>query len=365
MHKFYGESEAHLRKIFETASANAPAIIFIDEIDAMAPKREDMGGEKQVERRVVAQLLSLMDGLENRGQVIVIGATNIPNMVEPALRRPGRFDREIEIGIPDKNGRLDILTIHTRGMPLAQDVDLEKISRITHGFVGGRHRGPLQEAAMTTLRKIFPSFDFHLEELPYETLSRLEVTMDDFMDALKDVEPSAIERGLRRGPGRPVDGRGRLGKYKTGHEGGGGMAVKRLRHIQIPGQRPQRGYFLCGPPGTGKTLMAKALATESEVNFISIKGPELLSKWVGESERGVREIFHKARQAAPCIVFFDEIDSLVPKRGGRVPCYGAGHKPVSYGDGRHRGVERAWWFWPPRTGLTSLTRRSSDTEGLT
>lgn len=315
MHKFYGESEAHLRKIFETASANAPAIIFIDEIDAMAPKREEMGGEKQVERRVVAQLLSLMDGLENRGQVIVIGATNIPNMVDPALRRPGRFDREIEIGIPDRNGRLAILTIHTRGMPLAGDVDLEKLSQITHGFVGADLEALCREAAMTTLRKIFPSIDFHLDEVPYDTISKLEVTMDDFLEALKDVEPSAMREVFVEVPNVRWSDVGGMENIKAAMREAVEWPLKDPGIFKYSGTRPPKGILLCGPPGTGKTLMAKALATESEVNFISIKGPELLSKWVGESERGVREIFHKARQASPCIVFFDEIDSLVPKRG--------------------------------------------------
>lgn len=315
MHKFYGESEAHLRKIFETALANAPAIIFIDEIDAMAPKREEMGGEKQVERRVVAQLLSLMDGLESRGQVIVIGATNIPNMVEPALRRPGRFDREIEIGTPDRNGRLEILTIHTRGMPLAGDVDLEKLSRITHGFVGADLEALCREAAMITLRKIFPTIDFHLEEIPYETIRRLEVTMDDFLDALKDVEPSAMREVFVEVPDVRWTDVGGMEDIKQALREAVEWPLKDPGLFKYAGTRPPKGILLCGPPGTGKTLMAKALATESEVNFISIKGPELLSKWVGESERGVREIFHKARQASPCIVFFDEIDSLVPRRG--------------------------------------------------
>ncbi|MBI5887701.1 MAG: CDC48 family AAA ATPase [Deltaproteobacteria bacterium] len=315
MHKFYGESEAHLRKIFETASANAPAIIFIDEIDAMAPKREEMGGEKQVERRVVAQLLSLMDGLENRGQVIVIGATNIPNMVDPALRRPGRFDREIEIGIPDRNGRLAILMIHTRGMPLAADVDLEKLSQITHGFVGADIEALCREAAMTTLRKIFPSIDFHLDEVPYDTISRLEVTMDDFLEALKDVEPSAMREVFVEVPSVRWSDVGGMENIKAALREAVEWPLKDPGIFKYSGTRPPKGILLCGPPGTGKTLMAKALATESEVNFISIKGPELLSKWIGESERGVREIFHKAKQASPCIIFFDEIDSLVPRRG--------------------------------------------------
>lgn len=315
MHKFYGESEAHLRKIFENASANAPSIIFIDEIDAMAPKREEIGGEKQVERRVVAQLLSLMDGLESRGQVIVIGATNLPNSVDPALRRPGRFDREIEISIPDKNGRLEILTIHTRGMPLSDDVDLVKLSQITHGFVGADLEALCREAAMTTLRKIFPTFDFHLEEMSYDILSKLEVTMDDFIEALKDVEPSALREVFIEVPDVRWSDIGDLIEIKQVLTEAVEWPLKHPEIFKYAGTRPPKGVLLYGPPGTGKTLIAKALATESGVNFISVKGPELLSKWVGESERGVREIFHKAKQAAPCIIFLDEIDSLVPRRG--------------------------------------------------
>lgn len=315
MHKFYGESEAHLRKIFENAAANAPSIIFIDEIDAMAPKREEIGGEKQVERRVVAQLLSLMDGLESRGQVIVIGATNLPNAVDPALRRPGRFDREIEISIPDKNGRLEILTIHTRGMPLSDDVDLVKLSQITHGFVGADLEALCREAAMTTLRKIFPTFDFHLEEMSYDILSRLEVTMDDFIEALKDVEPSALREVFIEVPDVRWSDIGDLDEIKQVLTEAVEWPLKHSEIFKYAGTRPPKGVLLYGPPGTGKTLIAKALATESGVNFISVKGPEILSKWVGESERGVREIFHKAKQAAPCIVFLDEIDSLVPRRG--------------------------------------------------
>lgn len=315
MHKFYGESEAHLRKIFENAAANAPSIIFIDEIDAMAPKREEIGGEKQVERRVVAQLLSLMDGLEARGQVIVIGATNLPNSVDPALRRPGRFDREIEISIPDKNGRLEILTIHTRGMPLSDDVDLVKLSQITHGFVGADLEALCREAAMTTLRKIFPTFDFHLEEMSYDILSKLEVTMDDFIEALKDVEPSALREVFIEVPDVRWSDIGDLIEIKQVLTEAVEWPLKHSEIFKYAGTRPPKGVLLYGPPGTGKTLIAKALATESGVNFISVKGPEILSKWVGESERGVREIFHKAKQAAPCIVFLDEIDSLVPRRG--------------------------------------------------
>ncbi|MBI5560300.1 MAG: CDC48 family AAA ATPase [Deltaproteobacteria bacterium] len=316
MHKFYGESEAHLRKIFDEAEANAPSIIFIDEIDAMAPKREEMGGEKQVERRVVAQLLSLMDGLERRGNVIVIGATNIPNAIDPALRRPGRFDREIEITIPDRLDRLEILTIHTRGMPLADDVNIGKLSQITHGFVGADMEALCREAAMRTLRKIFPSIDLHLDEIPYETLVNLEVTMDDFMEALKDVEPSALREVFVEVPDVKWTDVGGLEDIKRALREAVEWPLRYPELFKHAGTRPPKGILLCGPPGTGKTLVAKALATESEVNFISVKGPELMSKWIGESEKGVREIFHKAKQASPCIVFFDEIESLVPRRGG-------------------------------------------------
>ncbi|MBU4344606.1 MAG: CDC48 family AAA ATPase [Proteobacteria bacterium] len=315
MHKFYGESEAHLRRLFSEASSHSASIIFLDEIDAIAPKREEMGGEKQVEKRVVAQLLALMDGLSSRGQLIVIGATNIPNVLDPALRRPGRFDREIEISIPDKNGRLEILDVHTRGMPLAEDVDLVRISEITHGFVGADLEALSREAAMVTLREIFPSIDFQMEEIPYETLMKLQVTMDDFMEALKEVEPSAIREVFTEIP-----------NVKWSDVGGPAEAKRVLMEtIEWPLKydklfehaktSPSKGILLYGPPGTGKTLLAKAVASESEVNFISVKGPELLSRWVGESEKGVREIFKKARQASPCIIFFDEIDSVVPRRG--------------------------------------------------
>jgi transitional endoplasmic reticulum ATPase len=315
MGKFYGESEGRLRSVFEEAKANAPAILFIDEIDAIAPKREEMGGEKQVERRVVAQLLALMDGLESRGEIIVIGATNIPNSLDPALRRPGRFDREIAISIPDQKGRLEILQIHTRGMPLAQDIDLDKLSQITHGFVGADLEALCREAAMNALRKIMPSIDFQLDEIPYETLLQLEVTMNDFSEALKEVEPSAIREVFVEIPNVNWGNVGGLGEVKQ----------KLIEAVEWPlrypdlfleaNVNPPKGVLFSGSPGTGKTLIAKALAHESEVNFISIKGPELMSKYVGESERGVREVFRKAKQASPCILFFDEFDSLVPERG--------------------------------------------------
>lgn len=315
MHKFYGESEANLRRIFEQASAHAPSIIFLDEIDAVAPKREEMGGEKQVEKRVVAQLLALLDGLSSRGQVIVIGATNIPNVLDPALRRPGRFDREIEIAIPDRNGRLDILDIHTRGMPLADDVDLARLSEITHGFVGADLEAFSREAAMVTLRKIFPSIDFQLEEIPYETIMELQVCMDDFMEALKEVDPSAIREVFTEIPNVKWKDVGGLTEVRRVLKETIEWPLKYGKLFEHAKTSPSRGILLYGPPGTGKTLLAKAVASESEVNFISIKGPELLSKWVGESEKGVREVFKKARQASPCIIFFDEIDSIVPRRG--------------------------------------------------
>jgi len=315
MNKFYGQSEANLRKIFDEASARAPSIIFLDEIDAIAPKREEMGGEKQVEKRVVAQLLALLDGLSSRGQVIVIGATNIPNVLDPALRRPGRFDREIEIGIPDMNGRLAILNVHTRGMPLAEDVDLDRLAEMTHGFVGADLEALSREAAMATLRKIFPRIDFELEEIPYDTLMQLQVCMDDFREALKEVEPSAIREVFTEVPDVKWGDVGGLEDVKRVLKETIEWPLKYNDLFKQAGTSPSKGILLYGPPGSGKTLLAKAVASESEVNFISVKGPELMSKWVGESEKGVREIFKKAKQASPCIIFFDEIDSVVPKRG--------------------------------------------------
>jgi len=315
MDKFYGQSEANLRRIFEEATSRSPSIIFLDEIDAIAPKREDMGGEKQVEKRVVAQLLALMDGLSSRGQIIVIGATNIPNVLDPALRRPGRFDREIEISIPDKNGRLEILDVHTRGMPLADDVDLGRLSEITHGFVGADLEALSREAAMATLRKIFPSIDFEMEEIPTKTLMELQVTANDFMEALKEVEPSAIREVFTEVPDVKWSDVGGLAEMKRVLKETIEWPLKYEKLFEHAKTTPSKGILLYGAPGTGKTLLAKAVASESEVNFISVKGPELLSKWVGESERGIREIFKKAKQASPCIVFFDEIDSVVPRRG--------------------------------------------------
>ena len=315
MGKFYGESESRLRKIFEDAQAHAPAIIFIDEIDSIAPKREEMGGEKQVERRVVAQLLSLLDGLESRGHVIVIGATNIPNSIDPALRRPGRFDREISIPIPDKNGRLEILQIHTRGMPLADDVSINKLAEITHGFVGADLEALARESAMVALRKILPHIDYEMADIPYDTLMKLQITTDNFFEAMKEVEPSAIREVFVEVPDVKWDDVGGLENIKQELKEAVEWPLKYSDIFRKANTTPSKGILLYGQPGTGKTLLAKAVATESGVNFISIKGPQLISKYVGESERGVREIFKKAKQASPTILFIDEIDSLVPQRG--------------------------------------------------
>lgn len=313
VHKFYGESEAHLRNIFEDASRHAPSIVFLDEIDAIAPKRAEVLGE--VEKRVVAQLLALMDGLKSRGEVIVIGATNIPGALDPALRRPGRFDREIVIPIPDRNGRLAILEIHTRGMPLAEDVDLEKIAAITHGFVGADLEALCREAAMSTLRKILPNIDFAQARIPYEQLAELQVTMANFDEALREVEPSGIREVFTEIPDVKWEQVGGLEEIRAVLQQTIEWPLRYGRLFEYAKTPPPKGILLTGPPGTGKTLVAKAVASESQVNFISIKGPALLSKWVGESEKGVREVFKKARQAAPCIVFFDELDSLAPRRG--------------------------------------------------
>ena len=315
MGKFYGESEGRLRGVFEDAKAHAPAIIFIDEIDAIAPKREEMGGEKQVERRVVAQLLSLLDGLESRGQVIVIGATNIPNAIDPALRRPGRFDREISIPIPDKNGRLQILGIHTRGMPLAEDVSREKLAEITHGFVGADLEALAREAAMSALRKILPKIDFEMQDIPYDTLMKLEVTMDNFLEAMKEVEPSAIREVFVEVPDVKWSDVGGLEAIKEDLKEAVEWPLKYADLFKKAGTNPPKGILLYGVPGTGKTLLGKAIATESGVNFISVKGPALVSKYVGESEKAIREVFKVAKQASPTILFFDEIDSVVPRRG--------------------------------------------------
>lgn len=313
VHRFYGESEAKLRGIFEQASKQAPAIIFLDEIDAISPKRETVTGE--VEKRIVSQLLTLMDGLKDRGNVIVIGATNVPNLIDPALRRPGRFDREITIGIPDKVGREEILQIHTRGMPLGEDVVLKRLAEITHGFVGADLAALCREAAMSCLRSIFPKIDFNLDHIPYETLLELEVTMNHFVEALKEVEPSVVREVTIETPDVRWTDVGGLEDAKQRLVEAVEWPLKYPALFQAAKTTPPRGILLHGPPGTGKTLLAKALARESEANFISIKGPALMSKWVGEAERGVRDLFKKARQAAPCILFFDELDALAPTRG--------------------------------------------------
>jgi len=314
MGKYYGESEERLRQIFDEAQKNAPSIIFIDEIDSIAPKREEVTGE--VEKRVVAQLLSLMDGMEARGKVVVIAATNRPNALDPALRRPGRFDREIEIGVPDQSGRLEILQIHTRGMPLADDVDLKKLASSSHGFVGADLGALAKEAAIRALRRILPSIDLEKKSIPAETLNKLIVRMSDFQEALTEIEPSALREVLVEVPNIHWNEVGGLQSVKQELQESVEWPIKYRDVFDYAKTRPPKGILLYGPPGTGKTLLAKAAANESEANFISIKGPELLSKWVGESERGVREIFHKARLAAPCVIFMDELDSLVPTRGG-------------------------------------------------
>jgi len=312
MSKFYGQSEENLREIFSQAEENAPSIIFIDEIDSIAPKRDEVSGE--VERRVVAQLLALMDGLESRGKVIVIGATNRHNALDPAIRRPGRFDREIEIGIPDKTGRQEILQIHTRGMPLTKGVKLSKFAGLTHGYAGADIEALCKEAAMRSLRRVLPKINLETEEIPAEVLNTLEVTKDDLMCALQEMEPASMREVLIENP-----------DIKWSDIGGLEESKKQLIEvIEWPLKYPKlfdhmnteapAGIMLFGPPGTGKTLLAKAVATETEANFISIKGPEFLSKWVGESEKAVRETFRKARQAAPAIIFLDEIDSIAPHR---------------------------------------------------
>jgi transitional endoplasmic reticulum ATPase len=314
MSKYYGESEEKLRNVFQQAEKNAPSIIFIDEIDSIAPKREEVSGE--VERRVVAQLLSLMDGMSTRGKVVVIGATNRINAIDPALRRPGRFDREIEIGVPDKVGRLEILQIHTRGMPIANDVALEKLADISHGFVGADLQALSKEAAIRALRRVLPEIDLSSESIPVETLRKIIVTMQDFMDVIKEMEPSAMREVFVEVPNVKWEDIGGLSSIKQELQEAVEWPLKYQRVFSYADATPPKGILLYGPPGTGKTLMAKAAANESEANFISIKGPELLSKWVGESEKGVREVFRKARQAAPCIIFFDEIDAIAPRRGG-------------------------------------------------
>ncbi len=313
MSKFYGESEKKIRDIFEEAEKTAPAIIFIDEIDAVAPKREDVHGE--VERRVVSQILTMMDGMKSRGKVIVIGATNRVNALDPALRRPGRFDREIEVGVPDKKGRLQVLKIHSRGMPL-KNVKIEELASLTHGFVGADLEALTKEAAMNVLRKYLPQMKLDEDEqIPPEILEKLIIKHSDFTDALKSVRPSAMREVFVEAPNVSWNDVGGLEKVKQELSEAVEWPLKHPEAFKRIGIRPARGILLYGPSGTGKTLLAKAVAKESEANFIQIKGPELLSKWVGESEEGVRKVFERARQVSPCIVFFDEIDSLAGKRG--------------------------------------------------
>ena len=314
MSKYYGQSEENLRKKFEEAEKNAPSIVFIDEIDAIASKREEIKGE--VERRVVAQLLALMDGLKSRGKVVVIAATNVPNILDPALRRPGRFDREIEIGVPSEEGRLNILKIHTRNMPLGKKVNLKELAAITHGFVGADLSSLAKESAMIVLRRIFPDLRLQEEQpIPKETLEKLRIEQKDFKEALKVVRPSALREVLVEIPNIKWSDVGGLEEVKQELIEAVEWPLKYPESFKRLGVKPPKGILLYGAPGTGKTLLAKAIANESQSNFILVKGPELLSKWVGESEKAVREVFKKARQVSPCIVFFDEIDSLAPTRG--------------------------------------------------
>ncbi|MFB6164140.1 MAG: CDC48 family AAA ATPase, partial [Haloarculaceae archaeon] len=327
MSKYYGESEEQLREVFEEAEENAPAIVFIDELDSIAPKRGETSGD--VERRVVAQLLSLMDGLESRREVVVIGATNRVDAIDPALRRGGRFDREIEIGVPDKEGRKEILQVHTRGMPLADDIDLDQYAESTHGFVGADLESLAKESAMNALRRIRPELDLESDEIDAEVLERLQVTENDLKDALKGIEPSALREVFVEVPDVDWNSVGGLEDTK-----------ERLREtIQWPLEYPgvfeamdmesAKGVLMYGPPGTGKTLLAKAVANEAQSNFISVKGPELLNKYVGESEKGVRDVFQKARENAPTVVFFDEIDSIAGERGRNMGDSGVGERVVS------------------------------------
>ena len=313
MGKHYGESEERIREIFTQAEENAPSIIFIDEIDSIAPKRDEVSGE--LEKRIVSQLLTLMDGMKSRGKVVVIAATNRPDSIDPALRRPGRFDREIEIGIPDDEGRFDILSIHTRGMPIDEKVDLKQISKTTHGFVGADLEVLSKEAAMRSLRRILPEIDLDEEKISSEILQKIQITSDDFRDALKEVRPSALREVQVQIPNVSWDDVGGLDALKEELKEAVEWPIKYKDAYDYVDVESPKGILLHGPPGTGKTMIAKALAKMTESNFISIKGPELLSKWVGESEKGVREIFRKARQAAPCIIFLDEVDALVPRRG--------------------------------------------------
>ncbi|GFO97272.1 AAA family ATPase, CDC48 subfamily protein [groundwater metagenome] len=321
MSKFYGESEERLRDIFKAAEENAPSIILIDEIDSIAPKREEVTGE--VERRVVAQLLAVMDGLKERGKVVVIGATNRPNAIDPALRRPGRFDREIEIGVPGRKARLEILQIHTRGMPIAEDVKLEELANLSHGFVGADLAALAREAAMSSIRRVLPEIDLDVHSIPAEILNKMTVTGDDFNNALREMSPSALREVFIESPNIHWKDIGGVEDVKQELKEAVEWPMTYPALFKHLSARPPKGILLYGPPGTGKTMLAKAVATESQANFISVKGPEFLSKWVGESEKAVRETFRKAKQSAPCIVFFDEIDSIASARGN------SGHSHVT------------------------------------
>ena len=313
MSKFYGESEARLREMFQQAQKNAPSIIFIDELDAIAPKREEVTGE--VERRVVAQLLALMDGLSGRGYLIVIGATNRPEALDPALRRPGRFDREIEIGVPDQKGRFEVLQIHTRGMPLKDDVDLDKLSQMSHGYTGADLSALGRETAMKALRRYLPEINLEEERIPPSVLEKMEVRMEDFLNAFREITPTAMREVYIEVPTVQWNDIGGLDDLKQELIEAVEWPLKTPEVFTRLGIRPPKGIMLYGPPGCGKTLLARAVATESEANFITIKGPEVFSKWVGESEKAIREVFRKARMASPTVIFFDEFDSLVPGRG--------------------------------------------------
>ena len=327
MSKFYGESEARLREIFQKAQESAPSIIFIDEMDSIAPKREEVTGE--VERRVVAQLLSLMDGMAARGNIIVIGATNRPNAIDPALRRPGRFDREIEIGVPDKTSRHEILQVHTRAMPLTLDVDLHRLSDICHGYTGADISALCREAAMKALRRYLPSINLEEERVPGEMLEKMQVNLDDFKTAYREITPTAMREVYIEVPSVNWADVGGLTDVKQELQEAVEWPIKKPEAFTRVGIRPPKGILLFGPPGCGKTMLARAVATESEANFISIKGPELFSKWVGESEKGIREVFKKGRSAAPSIVFFDELDSVAPRRGSDLGDSGASERVIS------------------------------------
>ncbi len=327
MSKFYGESEKKLRKIFIDAEEKSPSIIFIDEIDAIAPKRETVTGE--VERRVVAQLLALMDGLHGRGKVIVIGATNRPNSLDPALRRPGRFDREIEIKVPNEKGRREVFQIHTRNMPLDKKISLKEFANITHGFVGADISAVCREAAMSALRRYLPRIKLDLDTIDLELLEQIEITKSDFEEALKEVMPSGIREVFVEIPNVTWDQIGGLEDLKQKLIESVDWPLSHPKIFERMGISPPRGILLYGPPGCGKTLLARAVATETKANFISIKGPELLSKYVGESEKAIREVFRKAKMAAPCIIFFDEFDSIAPSRGRHTTDSGVSEKVLS------------------------------------